>query len=68
MRMKRFFYLLLIPLCMGLTSCSSDDDDGQDPNKGADNTTDLVVTGSYGSFSIDSNDNIEVEITGFESA
>lgn len=65
MRMKRFFYLLLIPLCMGMTSCSSDDDDGQDPNKGADNTTDLVVTGSYGSFSIDSNDNIEVEITGY---
>ena len=63
--MKKLFYLLLISLCMGMTSCSSDDDGEQGPNKGADNTTDLVVTGSYGSFSIDSNDKIELEITGY---
>lgn len=31
--MKKLFYLLLISLCMGMTSCSSDDDGEQGPNK-----------------------------------
>lgn len=41
--MKKFFYLLLIPLCMGMTGCSSDDDNSASPVSNDKEVTDIGV-------------------------
>lgn len=72
--MKKYFYLAIAVICLGLSACSSDDEEpeqlGQLEQKktGEDNTTDLAVTGSVQKFYLEGDERnvaISAEIIGY---
>ena len=45
--MKKYFYLLLLPLCLGLGACGSDDDDDDDDDGKTNSLVDSRVVGTW---------------------
>ena len=61
--MKKYLYLAIAAICLGLSACGSDDEELQPANTGEVNTTDLAVTGSVQEFSLEEKGNDDVRIS-----
>ena len=61
--MRKYLYLAIAAICLGLSACGGDDEELASVNTGEENTTDFAVTGSVQEVYLEEDDNRNVTIS-----